>query len=134
MDKSKNKIIISGGGTGGHIYPAIYVADHLLNEQANLVVYDPKVPANKIQTDLNYLNTRSEEENLNLVQTVSNPYEAAKEAHAIAIMTEWDEFKDYDWKNIYKNMKKPAFIFDGRNILNKSEMETIGFEYYAIGQ
>lgn len=113
---------------------AIYIADHLLNEQANLAVYDPKVPAAKIQTDLNYLQTRSEDENLTLVQTLSNPYEAAHGAHAIAIVTEWDEFKDYNWETIYKNMKKPAFIFDGRQILDKSKMESIGFEYYAIGQ
>lgn len=113
---------------------AIYVADHLLNEQAQVTVYDPKVPAVKIQSDLNYLNTRSESENEAGVLTVSSPYDAVKDAHAIAIMTEWDEFKSYDWESIYKSMKKPAFIFDGRNILDKSEMNAIGFEYYSIGQ
>jgi UDPglucose 6-dehydrogenase len=113
---------------------AIYVADHLLNEQANLSVYDPKVSSVKIQSDLNYLNTRSEKENEDGVSTESSPYEALKDAHAVAIMTEWDEFKTYDWEKIYSNMKKPAFIFDGRNILDKTEMKHIGFEYYAIGQ
>ncbi|WP_026010147.1 nucleotide sugar dehydrogenase [Algibacter luteus] len=113
---------------------AIYVADHLLNEQANIAVYDPKVSNEKIQSDLNYLNTRSEEENRNLVQATNDPYEALKDAHAVAIMTEWDEFKTYDWKKIYNEMKKPAFIFDGRNILDKSEMEKIGFEYSSIGK
>ena len=113
---------------------AIYVADHLLNEQAHISVYDPKVSAVKIQTDLNYLNTRTEAENLRLVKTVETPYEALKDAHAVAIMTEWDEFKTYDWEKIYDGMKKPAFIFDGRNILDKKDMEAIGFEYYAIGQ
>ncbi len=113
---------------------AIYVADHLLNEQAELSVYDPKVSKLKMQSDLNYLNTRSESENETGLQTAHTPYEAVKEAHAIAIMTEWDEFKSYDWKAIYKEMKKPAFIFDGRNILDKKEMNAIGFEYYAIGQ
>ncbi|WP_194767562.1 nucleotide sugar dehydrogenase [Tamlana sp. I1] len=113
---------------------AIYVTDHLLNEQANISVYDPKVPHNKIQTDLNYLNTRTEDENEAGVSTSSSPYDALKDAHAVAIMTEWDEFKTYDWKKIYADMKKPAFIFDGRNILEKSEMEKIGFEYYSIGQ
>ncbi|OZV68527.1 nucleotide sugar dehydrogenase [Winogradskyella aurantia] len=112
---------------------AIYVADHLLNEQANIAVYDPKVPSKKVYTDLNYLQTRSENENKELVETFDNPYNAVKNAHAIAIMTEWDEFKTYDWKKIYDLMKKPAFIFDGRNILNKSEMEKIGFEYSSIG-
>ncbi len=113
---------------------AIYVADHLLNEQANIAVYDPKVNGKKVQNDLNYLNTRSEEENNELVKSYDNPYEAIKDAHAIAIMTEWDEFKTYDWPKIYASMKKPAFIFDGRNILDKDEMTKIGFEYSSIGK
>ena len=113
---------------------AIYVADHLLSEQAHVAVYDPKVSGKKTQADLNYLNTRSEEENLELVKSFDDPYEAAKDAHAIAIMTEWDEFKSYDWQKIYGLMKKPAFIFDGRNILNKDEMTKIGFEYSSIGK
>ncbi|WP_405571282.1 nucleotide sugar dehydrogenase [Winogradskyella sp. Asnod2-B02-A] len=113
---------------------AIYVADHLLNEQANIAVYDPKVNDKKVQADLNYLNTRTEEENKDLVQSYNDPYEVTKDAHAVAIMTEWDEFKTYDWKKIYNHMKKPAFIFDGRNILDKTEMEKIGFEYSSIGK
>jgi len=88
----------------------------------------------KIQSDLNYLNTRSEAENTKLIQATENPYEALKDAHAVAIMTEWDEFKDYDWTKIYTQMKKPAFIFDGRNILDKLEMEKIGFVYSSIGK
>ena len=113
---------------------AIYVADHLLNEQANVSVFDPKVSNEKMQADLNYLNTRSEQENSKLLQAHASPYEALKDAHAVAIMTEWDEFKTYDWKKIYTQLKKPAFIFDGRNILDKSEMESIGFVYSSIGQ
>ncbi|SDR76500.1 nucleotide sugar dehydrogenase [Winogradskyella sediminis] len=112
---------------------AIYVADHLLNEQAHIAVYDPKVNNKKVQADLNYLNTRSAEENNELVTSFEDPYEVSKDAHAIAIMTEWDEFKTYDWQKIYDNMKKPAFIFDGRNILDKDNMESIGFEYSSIG-
>ena len=113
---------------------AIYVADHLLNEQANIAVYDPKVNGKKVQADLNYLNTRSAEENSDSVKSYDDPYEVSKDAHAVAIMTEWDEFKTYDWKKIYDQMKKPAFIFDGRNILDKEEMTKIGFEYFSIGQ
>ncbi|QNK77840.1 nucleotide sugar dehydrogenase [Winogradskyella sp. PAMC22761] len=113
---------------------AIYVADHLLNEQANIAVYDPKVNDKKVQNDLNYLDTRTKEENADLVTSFDDPYETTKDAHAIAIMTEWDEFKTYDWKKIYNQMKKPAFIFDGRNILDKIEMEAIGFEYSSIGK
>jgi UDPglucose 6-dehydrogenase len=113
---------------------AIYVADHLLNEQANIAVYDPKVPYVKMQSDLNYLNTRTEEDNAQGLKASKTPYEALEGAHAIAIMTEWDEFKTYDWKKVYESMKKPAFVFDGRNILDEKEMKSIGFDYFAIGR
>lgn len=112
---------------------AIYVADDLLSEQATVAVYDPKVGEEQIQFDLNYLETRSESDNKKGVQVVDNAYEACKEAHAIAILTEWDEFKTYDWQKIYDNMLKPAFVFDGRNILDKKELEKIGFIYQGIG-
>ncbi|MBP9848804.1 MAG: UDP-glucose 6-dehydrogenase [Flavobacterium sp.] len=112
---------------------AIYVADDLLSEQARISVYDPKVGAEQIQFDLNYLQTRSEHENLQGVIVNVSPYEACKDAHAIAILTEWDEFKTYDWQKIYDNMLKPAFVFDGRNILDKDSLQKIGFIYQAIG-
>jgi UDPglucose 6-dehydrogenase len=112
---------------------AIYVADDLLNEQANISVYDPKVGLQQIQSDLNYLQSRSEEDNLRGVIVNENAYAACKGAHAVAILTEWDEFKVYDWKKIYDNMLKPAFIFDGRNVLDKDILENIGFVYQAIG-
>ncbi|MDG3581740.1 nucleotide sugar dehydrogenase [Galbibacter pacificus] len=113
---------------------AIYVADALLDEQAEIVVYDPKVSEERIYADLDYLNTRTEEENRKLVTVVKEPVEATKEAHAIAVLTEWDEFKKYDWETIYKNMLKPAFVFDGRRILDKEKLDTLGFNYYRIGE
>lgn len=112
---------------------AIYVADDLLSEQANVVVYDPKVKEEQIYFDLDYLETRTSELNRSDLKVVGNPYVACKDAHAIAILTEWDEFKSYDWQKIYDAMQKPAFVFDGRNLLNKKELEQIGFVYQAIG-
>ena len=112
---------------------AIYVADDLLSEQATVVVYDPKVGEEQIQFDLNYLESRSEIDNAKGVQVAINAYDACNNAHAIAVLTEWDEFKTYDWQKIYDNMLKPAFVFDGRNLLNKTELEKIGFIYQAIG-
>jgi UDPglucose 6-dehydrogenase len=112
---------------------AIYVTDDLLAEQANVVVFDPKVNENQIYYDLSYLETRSEEENKKGLTVGIDPYEVCKDAHAIAILTEWDEFKTYDWQKIYDQMQKPAFVFDGRNLLNKKELEEIGFVYQAIG-
>ena len=112
---------------------AIYVADLLMDEQATIKVYDPKVTTTQMQSDLNYLNSRSEKENANLLKTESDPYVAMEGVHAIAVLTEWDEFKSYDWKLIYKNMQKPAFVFDGRNVLDRDALQTIGFVYKGIG-
>ncbi|MBF4492919.1 UDP-glucose 6-dehydrogenase [Flavobacterium sp. MR2016-29] len=112
---------------------AIYVADDLINEQAKISVYDPKVSRNKMLSDLDYLHTRSNEDNSNSLAIFDNAYEACKGSHAIAVLTEWDEFATYDWKKIYDSMHKPAFLFDGRNILNAKEVEAIGFIYKGIG-
>ena len=112
---------------------AIYVANDLINEQAKIAVFDPKVSRNKILGDLDYLETRTSENNANSIISFEDPYEACKNAHAIAVLTEWDEFVHYDWQKIYDAMQKPAFVFDGRNILNESELKAIGFVYQAIG-
>jgi UDPglucose 6-dehydrogenase len=113
---------------------AIYVADHLLEERAKIHVYDPKVSSKQIQNDLNYLGTRSAEENKIDVIAEADVYEACKGAHAIAILTEWDEFKTFDWNRIYDGMMKPAFVFDGRNLLDKDAMRNLGFQYNGIGR
>ena len=112
---------------------AIYVADDLINEQANIAVFDPKVEYNQVISDLNYLESRPSHKNEALVKSFSDPYDACKNSHAIAILTEWDEFKEYDWKRIYDSMLKPAFLFDGRNLLDREKLTSIGFQYQAIG-
>lgn len=112
---------------------AIYVADELLNEQSNVAVYDPKVEEEQMYADVDYLNTRTSEENRAGLSAYQDPYEACKDAHAIAVLTEWDEFKTYDWQKLYDQMQKPAFLFDGRGLLNIEELEEIGFVCYKIG-
>ena len=112
---------------------AIYVADMLIEEQATIKVYDPKVTGTQMLNDLDYLNTRSQKENASFLQTNDDPYKALEGAHAVAVLTEWDEFKSYNWQAIYDAMQKPAFVFDGRNILDKQKLEAIGFVYSAIG-
>lgn len=113
---------------------AIYVADALLNEEAHIVMYDPKVSAEQVYADLDYLGTRSSDENRRLITVVSDPYEAAAQAHAIAVLTEWDEFRSYNWAKIKESMVKPAFVFDGRKLLGKNNLRELGFQYYAIGE
>lgn len=113
---------------------AIYVADDLINEQASISVFDPKVSHEQILFDLNYIESRTQAQNAKYIISNDNAYEACKNAHAIAVLTEWDEFKEYDWQKIYDSMLKPAFVFDGRNVLNADELRKIGFEYQAIGK
>ncbi|WP_124980838.1 UDP-glucose 6-dehydrogenase [Nonlabens xiamenensis] len=113
---------------------AIYVADYLLSEQANVVVYDPKVTEKQMIEDLKYLGTQSDVEISEQLQVVDDPYTAAEGSHAIAIMTEWDEFISYDWNVIYKAMLKPAFLFDGRMLLDSEKLDEIGFQTYVIGK
>ncbi|WP_373072333.1 UDP-glucose 6-dehydrogenase [Zeaxanthinibacter enoshimensis] len=113
---------------------AIYVADDLLNEQAQIAAFDPKVEEEQMYADLDYLNTRSSDENRKGLSVFKDPYEACKDAHAVAVLTEWEEFKEYDWKRIYDNMQKPAFVFDGRGILDKKLLNNLGFVYYRIGE
>ncbi len=113
---------------------AIYIADKLLDEQANIQVFDPKVNYEQIISDLDYLDTRTISENKELVSSPKTPYEALKGAHAIAVLTEWDEFKEYDWVKIYDNMMKPAFVFDGRGIINVEQLTNIGFNVSVIGK
>ncbi len=112
---------------------AIYIADDLINEQAKIAVFDPKVNYQQILEDLNYLESRTASKNEKHIKSFENPYEACNQSHAIAILTEWDEFKNYDWQKIYDSMLKPAFVFDGRNLLEKEKMIAIGFQYQAIG-
>jgi len=126
--------------------PAIYVAYELLQDRAEIHVYDPKVTKEQVLRDLNYLAAANhstyggdfdsppvgEMEGVS-VHVHNDPYTAMENAHAIAILTEWDEFKAYDWQKIYASMYQPAFLFDGRNILERKALQEIGFKYSGIG-
>jgi UDPglucose 6-dehydrogenase len=120
---------------------AIYVADELLEDMAEIHIYDPKVSQSQIENDLIYLWSQrgmlKEAAKQKVQQQVfvhADPYIAMQETHAIAVLTEWDEFKTYNWEDIYSNMLKPAFVFDGRNILDSEKLGSIGFEVKSIGK
>ena len=68
------------------------------------------------------------------IEFCDDPYTASQKAHAIAIMTEWDLYKDLDYERIFSQMEKPAFIFDGRNILDHEKIFNIGFNVFSIGK
>ena len=105
--------------------PAIYIAKRLLEEKADIKITDPQALDNA-KKDL--------EDTGGNISYIDDPYEAAKECDAIAIMTEWDIYKKLDYEKIYKSMVKPAFIFDGRNILDHEKMYKIGFNVFTIGK
>jgi len=113
---------------------AIYVCKDLLEEKAQLAIYDPKVSQQQIFADLGQEQTLPDGRVNTAVTVVDDPYEAAKDAHAVAILTEWDEFRDLDYKRIYDNMPKPAFLFDGRNITDLAKLREIGFVAKGIGK
>ena len=116
--------------------PSMFVVRDLLQEGAKIHVYDPQVKREDMWIEMDYTcgvnasNTPGLEE---AVTTCTDPYEACAGAHAMAVLTEWDEFKSYDYEKIYASMSKPAFIFDGRNILDHDALRKIGFEVHAIG-
>ena len=108
---------------------AIAVCRDLLGEHANVMVYDPKVPADEIVRDtLGAGNTNPR------LSVAASAYEAATGAHALAVVTEWDEFRHLDFAKIYEVMAKPAFVFDGRNILDLGKLRVLGFRASGIGK
>jgi UDPglucose 6-dehydrogenase len=105
--------------------PAIYISKMLLKERARLYITDPHALKNA-QRDLEGVEGE--------IVYEPDPYKAAEGAHAIALMTEWDQYKNLDYKRIFDSMEKPAFLFDGRNHLDHQALFDLGFNVYAIGK
>ncbi|KAI6655087.1 UDP-glucose 6-dehydrogenase [Oopsacas minuta] len=109
---------------------SIYISSYLLADHALLHIYDPRAEEERILSDIRKESELADE----LVSVYTDPYLALKNCHAIALCTEWDEFKSLDYKRIFETMRKPAFVFDGRNILDHKNLEEIGYQVYAIGK
>jgi UDPglucose 6-dehydrogenase len=117
--------------------PSMFVVRDLVLEQAKIHVYDPQVKREDMWTEMEYTCGMSEATHPGLgaaVTTSPDAYAACDGAHAFAVLTEWDCFKTLDFERIYKSMSKPAFVFDGRNILDHAKLRKIGFEVHAIGK
>jgi len=113
---------------------AIHIARALVEEQAHVCIYDPRVEKETIFRDLSATDRLLAGELETHVTVVDDPYEALDQAHAMAVVTEWDEFKDLDFERVLQGMRKPAFVFDGRNILPHAKLRDLGFEVHAIGK
>jgi len=113
---------------------AISVVNYLMQENALIAIYDPMVADEQIMYDISEINPENTKERIDKhIKIYHDPYEAADKSHAILIITEWEEFIHYDYKKIYDNMSKPAFVFDGRNILDRQKLREIGFCTHGIG-
>ena len=105
--------------------PAILITKKLLDEHAHVVITDPKALKNA-RIDMKEYEGK--------LEYTEDPCQAARGAHAIAVITEWDQYKTLDYKKIFQDMEKPAFIFDGRNILDHQKLFEMGFNVYPIGK
>ena len=104
------------------------------SEQARLAIYDPKVPAEEIYRDLGVVSKTADGKPNPAVTICRDAYAAAEGAHAVVVLTEWDEFKSLDFERIFARMMKPASVFDGRNIYNPQVLRDLGFHYEGIGR
>jgi UDPglucose 6-dehydrogenase len=117
--------------------PSMFVVRDLVLEQAKVHVYDPQVKREDMWVEMDYTCNMTEVTHPGLdkaVTTSTDAYSACDGSHALAVLTEWDEFKTLDYERIYKSMAKPAFVFDGRNVLDHDALRKIGFEVHAIGK
>ena len=116
---------------------SIHISKKILENGYNLKIYDPKVSKQKIINDIidimNIDNSRFELLS-EKIEILESPYKAIVDSSLIAVCTEWTEFIDLKWDKIYNDMQKPSWCFDGRNILDKNELEKIGFKTFFIGQ
>ena len=115
--------------------PAISICKELINEGGNLFVYDPKVSHEQIRIDLNLPEARQEQDlNEGSWSYATSIFEAIKSSDAIVIITEWEEFKYLNWKEIKSKMRNPSWIFDTRSIINISEAEKYGLKVWSVGK
>ena len=125
--------------------PAIDVCKGLLADRARLAIYDPKVTEAQIHEDLRASKFEWDHPRVGAprgdatpraedVAVVGSAYDAAAGAHGLAVLTEWDEFRTLDFARIYASMMKPAFVFDGRNILDHAALRELGFVVYGLGK
>ncbi|MED5354440.1 MAG: nucleotide sugar dehydrogenase [Bacteroidota bacterium] len=119
---------------------SIYLAKRILSEGATIRIYDPMVNHSRIIDDIqdsfqeSNLNRDKIDKILKKVSICNNPYSAFEESNLVSICTEWDEFIKLDWSEVFNIMKKPSWVFDGRNLLEKDNLEELGFKTFFIGQ
>ena len=110
--------------------PAITVCRQLLTDRAWLGVYDPAVPEASVRQELSDVTDSAG----GRLEVFSDPYDACDGSHALVILTEWNSFRDLDFRRIFASMRKPAVLFDGRNLLDIEQMRRLGFQVRGVGK
>jgi len=119
---------------------SIYLAKKILEQNIKINVYDPQVKESRVIEDLstifqkNNIDEKKIKQLLSNVKFFKNAHDSVINSNVVTICTEWDEFTELKWDRIYKNMKAPKQLFDGRNLLNKKELDKIGFKTFFIGK
>lgn len=111
--------------------PALTVCDMLMQDGAVVHVYDPKVTKESAIEEMTIHGMEVPEKQFHWAES---PEKATDGAHAIVVLTEWEEFKTYNYTAMYETMMKPAFIFDGRNLLDPTPLEELGYEVHLLGK
>ena len=110
--------------------PAISICKRLLEEKGSLKIYDPQVTKDSVLSSLGI----TDESSLDRLSFCNSPEDACAGTHAIAILTEWDEFKEIDYEKVLTSMLRPAHIFDGRNLLDLQKLKGMGYRAFGIGK
>jgi UDPglucose 6-dehydrogenase len=100
--------------------PSLAIVRRLISEGAFVQAYDPQA-------------TEKARKELPQIKFCSSPYEAAQNAEAILLLTEWDEFRGIDWQQVSRAVERPLII-DGRNMLSAEEVTSHGFDYVSMGR
>jgi len=104
-------------------------------EKAHVNIYDPQVDEHQIWLDLQEASPNEQLSNIKKQVTIyKSALEACSNAEAVVIATEWNEFRDIDWEAVYAKMAKPAFVFDGRLLVDADKLRKIGFKVTTIGR
>ncbi len=113
--------------------PAINICKDLIEEGSKLFIYDPQVSALQIEKDLDFKQIKNKSSEQSGWIFANSIEEASTNSDAIVVLTEWEEFKNLNWENLFKIMRKPSWIFDTRNISNTTRAKELGFNIWKVG-
>ena len=113
--------------------PSIQIAKDLIENGATLFISDPKVTSKQIEKELKLNEFKTDKDSYGSWSFANDIYYASKNADAILIATEWEEYRDLDWRKLANLLRKPSWIFDTRNIISKENIMDLDTNFWQIG-